>query len=195
MRLPVQLVLASTSPYRRALLERLSPNFVCDPPRVDETQLSPEAPAALVRRLAYAKAKAVAVRHPQSLVIGSDQVAALDDTVVGKPGSHARAITQLSTVSGRLVSFYTAVCVLDTRNQQHHEHLDTTHVRFRQLSTVEIERYLQVEQPYDCAGSFKSEGLGISLFDAIESEDPTALIGLPLIGLCRLLRACGLTLP
>lgn len=193
--MPVQLVLASTSPYRRALLERLSPNFVCDPPQVDETWQPLEAPALLVSRLAHAKAEAVAVRHPQSLVIGSDQVAAFNSTVLGKPGSHARAIAQLSTVSGRLVSFFTAVCVLDTRNQQHHEHLDTTHVRFRLLSTAEIERYLQVEQPYDCAGSFKSEGLGISLFDAIESEDPTALIGMPLIGLCRLLRACGMDLP
>ena len=195
MRNPVQLVLASTSPYRRALLERLTPNFVCDPPQVDETWQPPEAPTELVRRLAHAKAKTVAVRHPQSLVIGCDQVAAFDSTILGKPGSHARALAQLTAVSGRSVNFHTGVCVLDTRSQQLHEHMDTTRVRFRLLSATEIECYLQAEQPYNCAGSFKSEGLGISLFDAIESEDPTALIGLPMIGLCRLLRACGMDLP
>lgn len=191
----MQLVLASTSPYRRALLDRLTSNFICDPPQVDESWQPPETPAALVMRLAYAKAKAVAARHPQSLVIGADQVAAFDSIILGKPGSHARALAQLSAVSGHSVSFHTGVCVLDTSSQQHHEHLDTTQVRFRLLSAIEIERYLQAEQPYDCAGSFRSEALGISLFDAIESEDPTALIGLPLIGLCRLLRACGIHLP
>jgi len=195
MRTPVQLVLASTSPYRRMLLERLSLKFICDPPQVDESLRPHETPIALVSRLAHSKTQAVAARHPQSLVIGSDQVAAMDNTILGKPGNHARAVAQLTAVSGRLVSFHTGVCVLDTRTHQRHEHLDTTHVRFRPLSAVEIERYLQAEQPYDCAGSFKSEGLGISLFDAIESGDPTALIGLPLIGLCRLLRTCGMDLP
>lgn len=193
----MQLVLASTSPYRRALLERLALKFVCDASQVNESPRPQETPAALASRLAHAKAEAVAVRHPQSLVIGSDQVASLDvdGTLLGKPGTHARAVAQLEAASGRLLSFYTGVCVLDMRGHQRHEYLDTTRVWFRPLSGAEIERYLQTEQPYNCAGSFKAEGLGISLFSAIESQDPTALIGLPLIGLCRLLRACGIDLP
>jgi len=191
----MQLVLASTSPYRRMLLERLTAKFVCDPPLVDESSQPHEQADALAKRLAISKAQAVAARHPHSLVIGSDQVATFDTKVLVKPGGHARAAAQLTMVSGRRVSFHTAVCVLDTRSQRQHEHLDTTFVQFRLLSAAEIERYLQVEQPYDCAGSFKSEALGISLFDAIESEDPTALIGLPMIGLCRLLRTCGMHLP
>lgn len=195
MRTPIPLVLASTSPYRRALLERLTLEFICDPPQVDESSRPYETPVALANRLAHAKAEAVAARHPQCLVIGSDQVAVLDNIILGKPGAHAQALAQLTAASGRKVSFHTAVCVLDTRTHQRLEHLDTTHVRFRPLSAAEIERYLQAEQPYACAGSFKSEGLGISLFDAIESQDPTALIGLPLIGLCRLLHTCGLCLP
>lgn len=195
MRTPVPLVLASTSPYRRALLERLTLEFICDPPPVDESSRPYETPVALANRLAHAKAEAVAARHPQCLVIGSDQVAVLDNIILGKPGAHAQALAQLTAASGRKVSFHTAVCVLDMRTHQRHEHLDTTHVRFRPLSAAEIERYLQAEQPYACAGSFKSEGLGISLLDAIESQDPTALIGLPLLGLCRLLRTCGLCLP
>ncbi len=189
------LVLASTSPYRRLLLERLTAKFICDPSQVDESSQPHERADDLAKRLALSKAQAVAARHPNSLVIGSDQVAVFDGTILGKPRNHARAAAQLTMVSGRRVSFYTAVCVLDTRSQQRHEHQDITYVRYRLLNATEIERYLQVEQPYDCAGSFKSEGLGISLLDAIESDDPTALIGLPLIGLCRLLRDCGLHLP
>jgi 7-methyl-GTP pyrophosphatase len=195
MKSSVQLILASTSPYRRALLQRLTPNFICDPPQVDESWQPHEPATALATRLAHAKARAVTSRHPESLVIGSDQLATFDNTILGKPGSHAHAAAQLAAVSGRVVSFHTAVCVLDTRNMQCHEYLDTTKVHFRLLNALEIERYLQAEKPYDCAGSFKSEGLGISLLDAIESEDPTALIGLPLIGLCRILRACGMELP
>jgi 7-methyl-GTP pyrophosphatase len=191
----MQLVLASTSPYRRLLLERLATKFVCDPPQVDESSQLDERADALAKRLALSKAQAVAARHPNSLIIGSDQVATVESTVIGKPGTHACAAAQLAMVSGRSVNFHTAVCVLDTRSQRQHEHLDTTLVRFRLLSTTEIEHYLQVEQPYDCAGSFKSEARGISLLDAIETHDPTALIGLPLIGLCRLLRDCGLHLP
>lgn len=191
----MQLVLASTSPYRRMLLERLTSKFICDPPQVDESSQPYEHADALARRLALSKAQAVAARHPHSLVIGSDQVAILEGTLLGKPGEHAHAVEQLTAVSGRQVHFHTAVCVLDTGNQQQHEYLDTTLVRFRRLSAAEIVRYLQVEQPYECAGSFKSEGLGISLLDAMETNDPSALIGLPLIGLCRLLRECGLHLP
>jgi septum formation protein len=195
MKTPIQLVLASTSRYRRALLQRLSLEFTCDSPQVDEAAGPRETPEALVTRLAHAKSLVVAARHPDCLIIGSDQVAALDGRLLGKPGTHTNAIEQLTAVSGRMVSFHTGVCVLDTRTRQHHTHMDTTRVRFRTLTTKEIDRYLQADQPYDCAGSFKSEGLGISLFDSIESQDPTALIGLPLIGLCRLLRVCGLELP
>jgi 7-methyl-GTP pyrophosphatase len=191
----MQLVLASTSPYRRMLLERLTTKFICEPPQVDESGQSHERTDALAKRLALSKAQAVAAHHSNSLIIGSDQVATVDSMILGKPGTHARAAAQLAMVSGRSVNFHTAVCVLDTRSQQQHEYLDTTMVRFRLLSAAEIERYLLAEQPYDCAGSFKSEAQGISLLDAIETDDPTALIGLPLIGLCRLLRDCGLHLP
>lgn len=195
MKTPLQLVLASTSPYRRQLLERLTMDFLCDPSQADESAPPYEQADIRAQRLACAKACAVAARHPHSLVIGCDQLAAIDNTVLGKPGSHVQAVVQLNNFSGRTVYFHTAVCVVNTENRQRYEHMDTTRVHFRKLDTEEIERYLQAEQPYDCAGSFRSEGLGISLFDAIETEDPTALIGLPLIALCRLLRICGVQLP
>lgn len=189
------LLLASTSAFRRALLERLQLPFVCVPPGVDETPRRGETADALVARLAYAKAQAVGLQYPEDIVIGSDQVAATEDTVLGKPGDHAHARAQLQQLSGKLVRFHTGLCVLRVRSGRHHTHTDITRVQFRKLADDEIERYLHAEQPYECAGSFKCEGLGISLFERIESEDPTALIGLPMIALCRFLRLMGAPVP
>ncbi|MGB9429065.1 MAG: Maf family nucleotide pyrophosphatase [Gammaproteobacteria bacterium] len=191
----MKVVLASSSPYRSALLERLGLVFVGDPPQVDETPQAGESLETLVRRLARTKAKAAALRHRDSLIIACDQVSTLDGAILGKPGSHARAVAQLTSLSGRAVNFSTGLCVIQTRTRKRQEHIDTTRVQFRALTAVEIERYLKAEQPYNCAGSFKSEGLGISLFESIESNDPTALIGLPLIALCRCLREFGVALP
>lgn len=190
----VELVLGSTSRYRAELLRRLTPQFHQSAPDVAETALPDEAPAALAQRLAQAKARAVALKHPGALVIGSDQVAELDGQILGKPGDTARAAAQLQASSGRDVRFHTALCLLDARRDPPvlHQALDVTDVRFRVLSAAEIERYIAREQPLDCAGSFKSEGLGISLFEYIRNDDPSALIGLPLIALCRLLRAAGI---
>jgi len=186
------LVLASTSPYRRGLLERLGHPFECVPPGVVETPIDEEAPRALCQRLALAKAQAVAVQRPGALVIGSDQVAQLDGMVLGKPGDTATARTQLARSSGREVEFLTAVAVVDGRDGSVRQHLDRTVVRFRPLAAEEIAAYVERDQPLDCAGSFRSEGLGIALFDRIESEDPTALVGLPLIAVARMLRESGL---
>ena len=183
------LILASTSRYRRELLERLRLKFSTVPPEVDETPLPGEAPAALAQRLALAKAQAVARAHPHAVVIGSDQVADLQGQCLGKPGQHERAVAQLRAMRGRDVIFQTAVALVAPGLVQ--QDLAQVRVRFRDLSDEEIERYLHAEQPYDCAGSAKSEGLGIALLDAIDSDDPTALIGLPLIRTCRLLRQAG----
>ncbi|MFB9069342.1 Maf family protein [Pseudofulvimonas gallinarii] len=183
-------VLASTSAYRRSLLERILTGFSQAAPAVDESARPGEAPDALARRLAIAKARAVAADHPGRVVVGSDQVAALGDRLLGKPGDHARAREQLAACSGRTVRFLTAVCVIDATGCEQ-VHLDTTAVRFRPLEERQIESYLQREQPYDCAGSFKCEGLGIVLFEHIDSRDPTALVGLPLIALARMLRDAG----
>lgn len=188
------LILASTSPYRRDLLARLRLPFATARPQVDETPGVDEAPDALALRLARCKAEAVAAAQAGAWVIGSDQVAACDGRSLGKPGSRAAAIAQLQAMSGRDVLFHTAVAVLRDRAPAR-LHLDTTRVRFRALSPAEIERYVDAEQPWDCAGSFKSEGLGITLFDAIHSDDPSALIGLPLIATARLLREAGFALP
>lgn len=190
---PARLVLASTSPYRRELLARLGHPFSTVRPEVDETPHAGESPEALALRLAVAKARAVAALHPGARVIGSDQVADCDGRPLGKPGNREAAVAQLGAMSGRAVAFRTAVAVasgdgVDTA-------LDTTLVRFRTLTPGEIDRYIATEQPFDCAGSFKSEGLGISLFEAIESTDPTALVGLPLIATCALLRRAGFLLP
>lgn len=185
------LILASTSRYRRELLERLRLPFEVQSPDVDEAPGPGEAPAALAMRLARAKARAVAARHPGAVVIGSDQVADLDGQPVGKPGTHERAVQQLSAMSGRTVVFQTAVAVV-RQGLFEEASLAPVTVRFRSLSPDEIERYLRLEQPYDCAGSAKSETLGIALLEAIESDDPTALVGLPLIRTCALLRAAGL---
>lgn len=189
-----RLVLASTSPYRRGLLARLGLPFDVARPGVDETPLPGEAPGDLARRLAGLKAAAIAATEPGAWVIGSDQVAAFDDRILGKPGDHATAITQLQAMSGREVRFLTAVA-LACGDAEPMLHVDTTRVRFRSLSGGEIERYVAAEQPFDCAGSFKSEGLGIALFDAIDSQDPTALVGLPLIATAGLLRRAGFALP
>lgn len=188
------LILASTSIYRRELLSRLRLPFSCERPRTDETPLAGETPLALAGRLAQEKAAAVSCLHPRAWVLGSDQVAELDGMALGKPGDHACAMAQLQSMSGRAVEFRTGVCLLrgDGRRWQA---MDTTTVAFRQLSAAEIERYLAAEEPWDCAGSFKVEGLGISLFDAVQSQDPTALVGLPLIATARLLRQAGFAVP
>ena len=189
------LVLGSTSRYRRELLQRLGLPFTVAGPDVDETPLQGEAPRALALRLALAKAHAVAAQHPDAVVIGSDQVADLHGQPLGKPGTHERASAQLQRMSGETVIFQTAVAVVCAATGFEQVDLAPVEVRFRTLTGDEIERYLHAEQPYDCAGSAKSEGLGISLLDAILSDDPTALVGLPLIRTCRMLRAAGLTLP
>jgi septum formation protein len=189
------LVLASTSPHRRLLLERLGLPFSAVAPGVDETRSHHEPVTELVRRLSRAKAEAVAARHPGALIIGSDQAAERDGEILGKPGGHMEAVAQLRASSGKYLKFHTGLCVLDTHDGTRREHIDVTRVIFRRLGDEEIERYLQAEKPYDCAGSFKSEGLGISLFEGIESSDPTALIGLPLIVLSRFLREAGVPLP
>ena len=187
-----RLILGSTSRYRRELLERLRLPFEVVAPEVDETPGAGEAPADLAVRLAVAKARAVAARHPDAIVIGSDQVADLDGEPIGKPGTHERAVLQLQRMSGRSLVFQTAVAVVCTSSGHEASELAPVRVRFRQLDHSQIERYLRLETPYDCAGSAKSETLGIALLDAIESDDPTALVGLPLIRTCRLLRAAGL---
>jgi septum formation protein len=189
-----RLILASTSVYRRELLTRLRLPFDTARPEVDERPLRGESPQALAERLAVAKAGAIASRAPGAFVIGSDQVAELDGQPLGKPGSRDGAIAQLGAMSGREVRFRTAVCLQRERDAARVA-TDTTTVRFRPLSLAEIERYVDAEAPFDCAGSFKSEGLGITLFDAIESSDPTALVGLPLIATARLLREAGFVLP
>ena len=186
----IDLVLASTSTYRRQLLARLGVAARQAAPQVDETPEPGELPAALARRLACAKARALAHVNPGALIIGSDQVADCAGETLGKPGDADNARVQLRASSGRVVTFHTAVCLIDTRAAEAIERvaIDTTRVAFRTLSDEEIARYVDRERPFDCAGSFKSEGLGVTLFESIESNDPTALIGLPLIALCRLLR-------
>jgi len=186
------LILASTSRYRRELLERLRLPFDIVSPQVDETPHPGEAPARLATRLADAKAAAVAALHPQAVVIGSDQVADLDGEPIGKPGTHERAVQQLRAMRGRSVVFQTAVAVHHAASGYAGAALAAVTVRFRPLSDAEIEHYLRTEQPYDCAGSAKCETLGIALLEAIESDDPTALVGLPLIRTSALLRAAGI---
>lgn len=186
-----RLILASTSRYRRDLLARLQLPFDVVAPEVDETPAPGEAAAALAERLAIAKAQAVARDHPEAVVIGSDQVAELDGRAIGKPGTHERAVAQLRAMSGRRVDFHTAVAVVCRQRGYGGAALATVRVRFRELQPGEIEHYLRLEQPYDCAGSAKSEALGIALLAAIDSDDPSALVGLPLIRTCALLRQAG----
>ena len=189
---PRQLILASTSIYRRHLLERLRLPFSVIASDVDELALPDEAPAPLARRLALAKAQAVAAQHPECVVIGSDQVADLHGEALGKPGNHARAVAQLQRMRGQTVIFQTAVAVVCQASGFAQSELAQVKVQFRDLSDDQIERYLLAERPYDCAGSAKSEGLGIALLARIDNDDPTALVGLPLIRTCQLLEAAGL---
>jgi septum formation protein len=194
MTLP-RIVLASTSRYRAELLRRLLDDFEQIAPDADEQPLSGETPAARAARLAAAKAAAVSEKRRDAVVIGSDQVAALGDTILHKPGSSDNAHEQLRASSGNTVHFHTGLCVLDGRDGRLQSYTDETRVVFRTLSDEEIRRYLAREHPLDCAGSFKSEGAGIALFERIESADPTALVGLPLIALARLLRESGIAVP
>ncbi len=189
-----KLILGSTSAYRRELLERLRVPFTVESPHVDETPLAGEAPSALARRLALAKAQAVAQRFPDCVVIGSDQVADLDGVALGKPGTHDRAVAQLRQMSGHTIIFQTAVAVVCQQSGFCQEQLAPVKVTFRTLDDAEIESYLHAEQPYDCAGSAKSEGLGITLLSRIDNDDPTALVGLPLIRTSQMLRAAGIDL-
>lgn len=186
-----QLVLASTSPFRRTLLERLGLAFETVAPEADESPLVNETPSALVRRLSEAKARAVAPQFTNALIIGSDQVAVLDNQILGKPGNHDNAVQQLRAASGHRVDFLTGLCLLNTQTQSCHVKVVPFSVVFRSLSDSQIEQYLLRDKPYNCAGSFKSEGLGISLFEKMEGDDPNALIGLPLIELTTMLAAEG----
>ena len=188
----IPLVLGSTSRYRRELLARLRLPFEVAAPQVDETPLPGEAPAALALRLALEKGRDVALRHPGAVVIGADQVCDLDGEPIGKPGTHERAVAQLLRLSGRTAVFQTALAVLRPGTGFERALLAPVTVRFRALSEAEIERYLRLEAPYDCAGSAKCETLGIALLEAIESDDPTALVGLPLIRTAALLREAGI---
>jgi septum formation protein len=189
-----KLILGSTSPYRREMLTRLRIPFSVESPHVDETPLPGEHPAELARRLALAKAQAVAARFPDCVVIGSDQVADLDGQALGKPGNHERAVAQLRKMRGNTVIFQTAVAVVCLQSGFCEQALAPVKVTFRSLDDDEIENYLRIEQPYDCAGSAKSEGLGIALLESIDNDDPTALVGLPLIRTSRMLRDAGIRL-
>ena len=188
------IVLASTSPFRRELLSRLGLPFETASPEIDESRLPGESPLDMVRRLSVAKARAGAPAY-QALVIGSDQVATVGDEVLGKPGSHERAAAQLRRVSGRSVTFLTGLCLLDTATDEAQVDVVPFRVHFRNLGDEQIERYLRHDLPYDCAGSFKSEGLGITLFERMDGDDPTALVGLPLIRLTGMLARAGVRLP
>jgi len=188
----MQLVLASTSPYRRALLERLELAFETAAPDIDETPLEHETPTALVARLSETKARAMAAQFSDALIIGSDQVAVLGDQILGKPGNHEKAIQQLRAASSRRVNLLTGLCLLNSKTGNYHVTVVPFSVVFRSLSDTQIEQYLLRDKPYQCAGSFKSEGLGISLFEKMEGNDPSALIGLPLIELTTLLSKEGM---
>jgi MAF protein len=189
-----RLILASTSPSRKELLARLGVGFETAAPHVDETRRENESATALVRRLSEAKARAIGASRP-GLIIGSDQVATLGDTVLGKPGNHERAMEQLLQLSGNAVTFQTGLCLLDSENDSQQLDVVPFTVHFRRLGEAQIDRYLRHDQPYNCAGSFKSEGLGITLFERMEGDDPSALIGLPLIRLTAMLENAGVLLP
>jgi septum formation protein len=189
-----QLVLASTSNYRKMLLERLHLAFECESPDVDESPLENETPEELVKRLAEAKARAIAPDYPNALIIGGDQVAVCDDVILGKSGNHEKAVEQLRMVSGNKISFLTALCLLQTLDGSTQVEMVPFHVHFRKLSDEMIENYLAKEPAYDCAGSFKSEGFGITLTEKLEGDDPTALVGLPLIRLTHMLEKAGIQL-
>jgi septum formation protein len=189
----MQLVLASTSPFRKNVLEKLGLPFDTHSPEVDETPQPGETPAQLVERLSIAKAQAVASHFKQGLVIGSDQVAVIDDEILGKPGNHETAVAQLQRASGKTVTFLTGLALVNAESGSIQAEVVPFKVVFRQLTQQQIVNYLNAEQPYNCAGSFKSEGLGIALFDRLEGDDPNTLIGLPLITLIRMLEKEGMT--
>ncbi|MFQ6004203.1 MAG: Maf family protein [Woeseia sp.] len=189
------IVLASSSHYRRGLLDRFLDEYETVSPSVDEADDGTEPPDYFVSRLAREKAEAVSSTHRDALIIGADQIAVLDDQVLGKPGDHQKAVEQLLAASGKSVQFLTAVCVLDPAGRTRHEHIDRTTVRFRQFDLRLAESYLRHDQPYDCAGSFKIEGAGFVLFESVQTDDPTALIGLPMIWLAETLRKLGYLLP
>ena len=191
----INLILASSSPYRRSLLQRLEIPFESESPKVDESQLEGETPTDLVLRLAEIKAAAIAPAYQESLIIGSDQVAIADNEILSKPGNHENAITQLKKVSAKSIVFLTGLCVINTANNNVQKDCISYTVHFRDLTDDEIERYLLLEKPYDCAGSFKSEACGVSLMQRMEGDDPTSLIGLPLIRLAEMLRNEGLNIP
>lgn len=191
----MEMILASTSPFRRDLLQRLGLPFTVEAPDIDETRLTGETPTRMVTRLAEAKARAVARRRKQGLIIGSDQVASIADGILGKPGSRDKAFAQLRAASGKVVSFHTGLCLLNAATDRAQIACELFRVHFRVLSDAQIYRYLDAERPFECAGSFKSEGLGISLFTRLQGNDPNSLIGLPLIRLVDMLRQEGLSLP
>jgi septum formation protein len=193
--MPTQLILASTSRYRKALLEKLALPFECAAPEVDESPLPGESAEALVARLALAKASAIADRFDQGLIIGSDQVCVCDGQILGKPGTVEKAVAQLMAAQGRSVTFHTGLCVLDAASGRAEQLVEPFTVHFRTLDEAALRRYVEAELPLDCAGSFKCEGMGIVLFKGLEGRDPNALIGLPLIGLIELLARHGLALP
>lgn len=186
------IILASSSPYRRQVLAKLGLDFNCEAPDIDESPLAGESAASLVKRLAKEKALVLAERYPESLIIGSDQVATLDQEILGKPHNHSRAKAQLLAANGRTLVFMTGLCLYNTKTKQSHISCETYSVSFRTLSEAQIDNYLLREKPYDCAGSFKSEGLGISLFDRVEGDDPNTLVGLPLIALVKMLDEEGI---
>tara|TARA_R110002167_G_scaffold45323_13_gene136178 strand:+ start:1842 stop:2420 length:579 start_codon:yes stop_codon:yes gene_type:complete len=190
-----RLILASTSPFRKSLLEKLQLRFSCQAPDIDETPNHDESAEALVQRLAQAKAEKIGSTTPDALIIGSDQVAVLNGDIIGKPHTHPRATEQLRACSGQVITFYTGLCLHDSNSGKSERICDLFRVHFRPLSDDQIERYLQREQPYQCAGSFMAEGLGISLFKKLEGDDPNTLVGLPLIRLIELLHRQGIEIP
>jgi len=181
------IVLASSSIYRKELLQKLNLKFITDAPNIDESPLNNEQPKHLAMRLAKEKAEAIQSKYNNHIIIASDQVASFNHHILGKPGSHSQSIQQLKLQSGQTVDFFTSICVIDSSSNESHSDIDICTVHFKELSEQQILNYLNFDKPYDCAGSFKSEGLGIALFDKIESEDPNTLIGLPLIKLIKLL--------
>jgi len=190
-----KIVLASTSVFRKMLLEKLSVEFATGSPDIDESTVDNEAPEALVKRLSEAKARALSEDYPENLIIGSDQVACIDDEILGKPGNFDNALLQLRKASGKVVTFYTGLSLLNSANGHVQTLCEPFKVHFRQLNDEQISRYLNHEQPYNCAGSFKSEGYGVSLFERLEGDDPNTLIGLPLIQLIKILDNEGVHIP
>lgn len=190
-----QIVLGSSSPFRKQMLEKLQLPFIQFAPQIDESPLPNETPREMIARLSRLKALKVAESHSDKIIIASDQCAVFNNQIIGKPHTHAKATQQLLSFSGRTITFLTGLVVIDPRTQETHQVMDETNVHFRTLEAATIENYLHAEQPYQCAGSFKSEGLGITLFESIESKDPNALIGLPLIELTTIFAQMGIVLP